>query len=431
MSASELRSTLEAACAAERCSMKELTVLASHRDPFRLDTPARHRDGEWLAVRADELGLGDRRIHLRGLHYMLATPGSIVKPDGHQYTNTDDDWEWLLDKASKAARWLGYLPFDQVIDARNAAPVTCIGAPSGPSRHYIAVGAYALLPDVRDLGPRVGVEGFTEVQPNRLVLFGEKTSLEDVLGSIADEHAADLYLPKGEISDTMLHQMASEGAADERPMVVLCFSDCDPAGWQMPISIGRKLQAFRSAMFPDLSFRVYRVALTPDHVREYGLPSTPLKPAELRADRWRTAMGVAQTEIDALAALQPKLLEQIARDAIVPFFDTSLARRVREAEQDWLAEAQERLERQIDQEQLQRIRADAEVRLAEMREDLDGIDDALRAETDAHFDPPPIDVPQADVARVNDLPLIDSGWSFAEQSRRLIADRAYESGGAT
>jgi hypothetical protein len=30
-------------------AMKDLTVLASQNDPFRVDTPARHRDGAWLA----------------------------------------------------------------------------------------------------------------------------------------------------------------------------------------------------------------------------------------------------------------------------------------------------------------------------------------------------------------------------------------------
>ena len=63
MSASGLRSTLEHACAEERCSASALTVLATQNDPFRVDTPARHRDGQWLAMHAERLGLGDRKIH--------------------------------------------------------------------------------------------------------------------------------------------------------------------------------------------------------------------------------------------------------------------------------------------------------------------------------------------------------------------------------
>src|SRR5213076_2709952 len=61
---------------------------------------------------------------------------------------------------------------------------------------------------------------------------------------------------------------------DGRPMVVFYFADADPAGWQMGVSVARKLQAFKTLEFGDLTFEVRRVALTPDQVREYGKPST-------------------------------------------------------------------------------------------------------------------------------------------------------------
>jgi hypothetical protein len=91
-----LRATLEAAMAEGGLKMKDLTVLANQNDPFRVDTPAGHRDGEWLAVQAEKLG--DRTIHLRGLHYMVI---GETKPDGTPYTNTDADWLWLASKAGK------------------------------------------------------------------------------------------------------------------------------------------------------------------------------------------------------------------------------------------------------------------------------------------------------------------------------------------
>jgi hypothetical protein len=58
-------------------------------------------------------------------------------------------------------------------------------------------------------------------------------------------------------------------------VVIFCVSDCDPVGSQMPISIARKLQAFKAAHFPDMEFQVRRVALHPDQVRELQLPSSP------------------------------------------------------------------------------------------------------------------------------------------------------------
>ena len=81
---SALRSVLEDACAKAQCSASALTVLAVQNDPFRIDTPARHRDGEWLAMHAERHGLGDRKIHLRGLHYLLVSR-RVAKPDGSPY----------------------------------------------------------------------------------------------------------------------------------------------------------------------------------------------------------------------------------------------------------------------------------------------------------------------------------------------------------
>ena len=46
-------------------------------------------------------------------------------------------------------------------------------------------------------------------------------------------------------------------------MRVFYFADCDPAGWQMPISVARKLQAQKALHFPELEFEVHRVALYP------------------------------------------------------------------------------------------------------------------------------------------------------------------------
>jgi hypothetical protein len=123
------------------------------------------------------------------------------------------------------------------------------------------------FPRARELEPRVGIDAFVGIQPYKLVLYSEKTSLREVLGGLAAEHSAVLYLPADEISDTHLYEMAWVGAADGRRMIVVTFSDCDPAGWQMPISIGRKLHAFKTLEFPDLDFEVHRVALTPDQVR--------------------------------------------------------------------------------------------------------------------------------------------------------------------
>lgn len=425
MSGNGLRSTIEQACIEAQCSANALTVLAVQNDPFRVDTPARHRDGQWLAMHADRLGLGYRRIHLRGLHYMLVS-GKVAKLDGSPYTNTDEDWTWLVMHAAKAARWLGYLRFDQIIDARNAEPVINIREPKPelPPQPWISVGLDISVPEAVDLEPFVYVDPLRVDQPYRLAFFGEKTSLDDVLAPIARECGADLYLPAGEISDTMLHQMAETGAEDGRPMVVFTFSDCDPSGWQMPISIGRKLQAFKALLFPELEFQVRRVALIPDQVRVHGLPSTPLKSTERRADRWQQAMGVQQTEIDALAALQPALLRRMARDAINPFYDPTLTSRCNAAQEEWREACQDAVDAQINQEHLDAIAEQANEVLDTVREQIHQLEEQIRIDPRAYELPGRPDLPEPDITVEADLPLIDSAWPWAEQSGRLIASKA-------
>jgi hypothetical protein len=421
----ELRRALEDAAAASGCPLKDLTVLATQRDPFRLDTPANHRLGEWLAGTAAGIGLGDRRIHLRGLHYMMVSQPT-PKPDGLPYTNTDDDWEWLSEKAAKAARWLGYVPFTQITDQRNAEPVIREFEYPEPGA-YLSTDLNIEIPD--DIEPTLYTRDFRGVQPCHLVIIGEKSSLADDLGPIAEEYQADLYLPTGEMSDTLIYRIGETAAADGRPMVVLYFADCDPAGHQMILSVTRKLQALKVLLPGMPDFETRRAALTPAQVGEYGLPSTPLKEAERRADKWRQAMGVQQTEVDAFTA-QPGLLRQIAREALDGFFDRTLARRVAAYRREWLDRAQEMIAASFDLDRLAEIRRDAEVQLGGMREQIRELNDALRIDVDPD-DLPPIHLPEAASPAGNGLPLLDSRWDFAEQCRALISSKSYEDGGAS
>src|SRR4051812_42048733 len=104
-------------------SMRDLTVLSPNNDPYRLGTDERHIEGRWLAEQLALVVPDGRRVHLRGLHYRLVAHGGILKPDGTLYRNEDDDWSWLQNDPAKAARWLGYVPFDRVRDERNSPPL--------------------------------------------------------------------------------------------------------------------------------------------------------------------------------------------------------------------------------------------------------------------------------------------------------------------
>lgn len=424
-----LRSVLEQARAEAGCSLGELTALSAQIDPYRLDTSSSHRDGKWLAQHMNKALGPTRRIHWRGLHYVLVSgKRPVLKPNGEVYENTDDNWQWLSGPAGKAARWLGYIPFERITDNRNAEPIIHRKARVVPEA-FVSIGLDVTIPDVADIEPMAIASGFEPRQAFHFSIFGEKASLEDVLRPIASKMQADLYLPTGEISDTLVHTIAKDADRDGRPLVMFTLADCDPAGRQMPVSIGRKLQALRDLLFPNLRFEVVPVALNPDQVAELGLPSTPLKETERRADRWREAFGIEQTEIDALATLRPDVLGEIVERAFDPYVDRDLRKRVTLAEVEWRRQADQALREQIDQEHLEALRAEAAGRLTELEDAIAEINAQLRMAAGDRFTLPAIVVPQPEIdedAPRQALVSLDQDWT--EATRALIERKAY--GGA-
>jgi hypothetical protein len=413
----KLHQILEEAVELEFCNPDELTVLSKAKDPYRLDTTAGHRLGRWCADLIERFLAPEAKIHLRGLHYLLTVSADVTCPDGSRYTNSDAIWEWFADTAMKAARWLGYVSFTRIVDERNAPPELYL-----PPYYTVAPergsGRKIIVPGIAEIMPCFTSAQWPVVQPYRIILIGEKTSLRPVLLPIAQEVGGELLLPTGEPSDTMIAELAARCALDPRRSVVLYFSDFDPAGRQMPVSVSRKLQALRDLLYPELNIQVHHVALTLEQVQELDLPSTPLKPTEARASQWREAMGHEQTEIDALAALNPEALTTIAREAIKPYYDATLAERTRDAEDDWRAECEELLERQpayVDARTQIEVALELLQQQAQKLEQLQDQAAALLPD----IQPPPIQLPTAENDTPRLEPLFNSRADFVTASLRL------------
>jgi len=94
--------------------------------------------------------------------------------------------------------------------------------------------------------PQFLIDGQIAKQPFRICSIGEESSLEDILLPIAKKVSGELVLPTGDISNTLLSAIEQRAATGGRPLVILCFSDFDPSGFNMPNSVARKLQALRT-----------------------------------------------------------------------------------------------------------------------------------------------------------------------------------------
>ena len=307
-----------------------------------------------------------------------------------------------------------------------------------------------------------------------------------MLEPIAQQYGANMFLCSGEISDTLIYHMAQDADADGRPLVCFTFSDFDPAGWQMPISIGRKLQALRDFQFPNLRAEVVPVSLTLDQVIAERLPTTPVKAKENRRDEWDEAFGPAlreaglaagsqpaQVEIDALAVIRPEVLARITHEKIALYRDETVGRRKSAVEARWYRLARSVIEAQTAEhrERLDEIKQAAEEAFEDFNtardvlvEAIDGarevllesfeearqvfvdsveepkkaLDDARDRleEIESDFrevladirvpEPPEQLQPEIDLDR--QAPIVRLDWSFEDATTALKAHKAYEGG---
>jgi hypothetical protein len=436
----------------------KLTVLVLRNDPYRC-APAQRRNAEWFA---EHWAANDAK-HLRGLHYKLI--GRALKPNGRQYSGAYKDFRWLQE-ASSAARWLGLIPFDDFEDRRNSEPVIHRAERDGTELSAgVGAGFDAEPPRIEvtegeagEIGFYPALAGMTAEQPYILAVFGEKSSLADELRPVAVETGADMYLEAGEQSLTHTHHIAGRAVADGRPLIVLVVSDCDPSGYQMPVSIARKLQALRDLLFPTLDVDVIHVGLTPDQVQSFDLPSSPLSDNEKRAGRWTELMGVEQTELDSLLTLHPGALARLVRDALAPYFDPGLGERLDSARGQWRDAAVDVINAALDEARSKDDSelAEIETRATDVLARIEALDDeaenlraaaaqindeaealaaeiadinAELAELADEIDLEPPNVPQAELPdRPTDGPamVLSSAWNWIEATRRLRARKAYE-----
>jgi hypothetical protein len=122
--------------------MKTLVALAPINDPFCL-APARQADAVWFAELWTRFGMGNGG-HTRGLHYKLISQRTPIRMrDGMPYVNTDDCWK-RLSVASKDARYLDLISVDDMVDRRNAAPITNIRTTQEQPVAFVSGGDFRL-----------------------------------------------------------------------------------------------------------------------------------------------------------------------------------------------------------------------------------------------------------------------------------------------
>jgi hypothetical protein len=168
-----------------------------------------------------------------------------------------------------------------------------------------------------------------EGQPRNLELWCEAAGMVPQLSRIAHEYGIPVCSSGGFESSTERHQAAKrfveEYEENRRTTLLMHVGDHDPSGESLFNVLEEDITAMCSDLGRDDVVEFFRVAITREQIRVYGLPEQERKQTDKRGE-W--SGGTTQAE-----ALTPTQLEDEVRAAIEAWIDPDALDRIRAVEE--------------------------------------------------------------------------------------------------
>jgi hypothetical protein len=159
-------------------------------------------------------------------------------------------------------------------------------------------------------------------QATRLVVICEASGMTPQLARVADPFGVTVMSGGGFDSTTDRYKFAAQLANHDRPTEVLHIGDHDPSGVSMFLAFLEDVEAFARELGGNATFT--RLAVTPEQIRRFRLPTAPPKESDNRAFNGETCQA---------EALPPDVLANILRTAIEDRIDRQVLDRVLRQEQ--------------------------------------------------------------------------------------------------
>jgi hypothetical protein len=133
----------------------------------------------------------------------------------------------------------------------------------------------------------------------------EKDALSGVLYPVTDAYDVPLMVARGYSSLSFLHSAAEYINILDVPAYIYHLGDFDPSG----VNAGEKIEQTLRELAPDAEISFERIAVTPEQIAAWNLPTRPTKMSDSRAK----GFGEISVELDAI---EPGRLRAIVKDAI-------------------------------------------------------------------------------------------------------------------
>lgn len=316
------------------CPVRDLLALAPANDPFSAGMGGRAEAAQWFAQLWQQYG--QKGTHLRRLWYVLVSRPGTVLPDGSKFENLHRHWQYL-GSASLAARYLGLIDPEDLVDNRNDPPLIfdqtvhdSRGDREGFSADVIGDEPMVVMPIIPEMPPLPWFDVTCEEPLQEFIceVWIEKSTQNDWLIRWCKARGVNLVVGAGELSEIRSRELAQRASRYAAPLRIFYLSDFDPGGRSMPQAVGRKVEYWVDRLNLKADIQIIPVALTPEQVVHYKLPPIPLKETEHRADTFERKFGLGgAVELDAMEALHPGELGRLLDAELDNYLDRSLQRR--------------------------------------------------------------------------------------------------------
>ena len=149
----------------------------------------------------------------------------------------------------------------------------------------------------------------------------EKDALSGVIYPVTAEYDVPLMVARGYASLSFLSSAAEYIADLDVPAFIFHLGDFDPSG----VDAGRKIEATLREMAPEATIHFFRLAVTPEQIVDWNLPTRPTKQTDTRAK----GFGDISVELDAI---EPNELRGLVRRFIELLLPASELAVLKEAE---------------------------------------------------------------------------------------------------
>lgn len=146
-------------------------------------------------------------------------------------------------------------------------------------------------------------------QPVNVQIFTEKDAITGVIEDVCDEWHVPLGVLRGYASESFCWSVA-QSLPDDWPTRMYQLGDHDPSGVDAWRDFEKKVRAFA----PDAPVQFERIAVTPEQIEIWSLPTRPTKKSDTRA----AGFDGGSVEVDAIP---PNRLRTIVRQAIEQHVD--------------------------------------------------------------------------------------------------------------